>query len=77
MEGQAFCNFDYGTSGFCELCSLLNLNSTANRTCEYSGFSDEKGKTECENICEGIFIYRVCKTKIEVLTQFNGQKIMN
>ena len=50
MNGQnGFCNFDYETSGFCQLCSTVY----ARGDCYSSGIEDEKGQTECKRICTG------------------------
>ena len=45
---SGFCNFDYGTSGFCESCASIGSGE-----CENSGFNNDRGKTECQRICEG------------------------
>ena len=44
-----FCNFDYGTSGFCQTCSTIEYGECKNS--ENSGLKDEKGQTECSRIC--------------------------
>ena len=43
---RGFCNFDYGTSGFCQACSSIGSGE-----CENSGFNYDKGKTECQRLC--------------------------
>ena len=51
-NGDGFCNFDNGNSGFCESCLDILSNGGS---CEDAGFINQRGEHECENICGGTY----------------------
>ena len=41
VDGEAFCNFDYGATGFCESCSsYASANDCRNDGLPYAGVAD-------------------------------------
>ena len=41
-----FCNYDFGSSGYCESCGQME-------SCEALGLITERGENECRAVCEG------------------------
>ena len=48
-----FCNFDFGSSGMCESCAIVNTMANTMATCESLGLISEKGENECKAVCKG------------------------
>ena len=41
-----FCNYDFGSTGYCESCGQME-------SCEGLGLITERGENECRAVCEG------------------------
>ena len=50
--GNGFCNMDWGTGGWCELCPTTDPDEV-DYNCEVVGYNDSKGTDECKKVCPG------------------------
>ena len=47
---DGFCNFDFNSDGFCELCGNFPNPET---DCKEAGFITQMGENECKRACKG------------------------